>query len=65
MYYKEDLDIRRSILGITHLDTLASINNIGDVLQAQGDGNNANIILFPLMIPFDVYSNMILFLPHK
>ena len=44
VFLKEALDIRRSFLGNTHPDTLASINNIGDVLQAQGDINNANMI---------------------
>ena len=44
MYYKEDLDSSRSTLGNTHPDTLASISNVANVLQAQGDGNNINFI---------------------
>ena len=36
MYYKEALDARRSTLGNTHPDTLVSISNMGNILQAQG-----------------------------
>ena len=36
VYYKESLDVRRSILGNTHPSTLVSINNMGNVLKAQG-----------------------------
>ena len=61
-YYKEDLDASRSILGNTHPDTLASITHMGRVLQSQGDINNANMIRFPVIIPFNIYSNMILLL---
>ena len=57
-----DLDASRSILGKTHPDTLASITHMGRVLQSQGDINNANMIRFPVIIPFNIYSNMILLL---
>ena len=40
VYYKEALDARRSKLGNTHPDTLVSISNMGNVLQAQGKINN-------------------------
>ena len=36
VYYKESLDVRRSILGNTHPDTVASIGNMGKVFQALG-----------------------------
>ena len=36
VYYKEALDANRSILGDTHPSTLASINNVGNVLYSQG-----------------------------
>ena len=36
MYYKEALDARRSMLGDTHPSTLASINNMGNILYSQG-----------------------------
>ena len=35
-YFREALDANRSILGNTHPSTLASINNMGNVLKAQG-----------------------------
>ena len=38
------MDASRSVLGNTHPDTVVSITNMGRVLQAQGDGNNANLI---------------------
>ena len=44
MYFKETLDVRRSILGNTHPKTLISMNEIGNVLEAQGKRNNRNKI---------------------
>ena len=46
------MDASRSVLGNTHPDTVVSITNMGRVLQAQGDGNNANLIWLQLMIRF-------------
>ena len=40
MYYKEALDVRRSILGYTHPHTLVSLGGMGNLLQAQGCRNN-------------------------
>ena len=36
IYYKEDLEASRSVLGNTHPDTLVSISNMGNVLRDQG-----------------------------
>ena len=36
VYFQESLDANRSILGNTHPSTLKSINNMGNVLKAQG-----------------------------
>ena len=36
LYYKEALDARRSILGNTHPDTLASISDMGVIFHSQG-----------------------------
>ena len=36
VYFKEALGASRSILGNTHPDTLVYINNVGNVLKAQG-----------------------------
>ena len=45
VYYKEVLDTRRSILGKTHPSTVVSINNMGNVLNAQSKRNCRNKIL--------------------
>jgi len=55
VYYKEALDVSRSILGNTHPDTLVSISCMGNVLRDQGKIDNANMIWPQLMIPFNVY----------
>ena len=57
VYYKEDLDASRSILGNTHPDTLVSISNMGDVLQAQGDLNYVNLIWLQFKISL-IYCNI-------
>ena len=36
VYYQEAFDASRSILGITHPQTLVYISNLGSVLEAQG-----------------------------
>ena len=43
MYYKEALDVRRSILGNIHPDTLVSISTMGNVLEAQGTRSSRSI----------------------
>ena len=43
VYYQEDLDVRRSVLGNTHPDTLVSISHIGSTLYGQGDVNNISL----------------------
>ena len=52
VYYKESLDARRSIFGNAHPDTLVSINNMGNVLRAQGKRNTRNVISLESMIIF-------------
>ena len=42
--YREALDVRRSVLGNTHPDTLASINSMGNVRRAQGKRKSRNMI---------------------
>ena len=44
VYYKEALDACRSILGNTHPSTLISINNMSNVLYAQGKRKSRNMI---------------------
>ena len=43
VYYKEALDASRSILGNAHPTTLLYINNMGDVLEAQGKRKSRNM----------------------
>ena len=52
------MDTKRAILGNTHPDTLVSIENIGRVLETQGNKNMISSI--DNSSPF--YSNLLLFL---
>ena len=57
MYYKEDLDASRSILGNSDPSTLVSISNMGNVLYSQGKRNIRNMISQESMIVFNVFCN--------
>ena len=55
VYYQEALDARRSILGNTHPDTLVSINEMGNVLKAQGEIISAKAIWLHFYLYCNVY----------
>ena len=57
MYYEKALDASRSILGNIHPETLASINNMGNILQTQGKRNSKIMISQESMIVFYVFCN--------
>ena len=42
--YHEALEVQRATLGNRHPDTLASINNLGKLLQAKGDLTAAELL---------------------
>ena len=57
VHYKEALDANRSILGNAHPSTLVSINNMGNVLKAQGKRNSRNMISQESMTVFNLLCN--------
>ena len=58
VYFQEALDASRSFLGNTHLSTLASISNMGNVFKAQGTRYSRNMKWLQSMIVFYVFCSI-------